>query len=213
MPRSLPAFLQSDHISSRTRSILLDRMKQEQGHRKNLSQEAFDLLQIVCDDILPQEPLLGDVRLNLAVMIDHALAGAGDGWRFAELPTDLKAWEAGLASLNCYASALFSQTYADLNAGQRGTVLDKAFDGSLPHHLSAPLSPAQMTLWSGDLRNTIVATFLAHPVAQEKLGISSNMTGGDTRIQGFSSDSLTRKETFEPENERRFSVPSQTGNE
>lgn len=208
MNRPLPTFLQSDHISSRTRTALLTRMEQEQGQREHLSPEAFQLLELVCDDILPQRPLLGDVHLNLAVMIDHALAGPGDGWRFADLPADLAAWEDGLASLNSYAQALFQQNYAALSPEQRGTILDKAFDGSLPDGTQAPFSTAQMTLWSGDLRNQIVAAFLAHPIAQEQLGISSNLTGGDKEIQGFSAKSLTEKEAFEPKNERRFLEPS-----
>lgn len=208
-----PPFLQSDHVSSRTRSVLLKRMEQEQGRRQNLSPEAFHLLDIICDDILPQQSLLGDLRLNLAVMIDQSLGGPGDGWRFAELPTDLEAWEKGLLSMDVYARALFSQDYADLASEQRGAVLDRAFDGSLPEQTAAPLSPAQMVLWSGDLRNGIVAAFLAHPVSQDRMGISSNMTGGDGRIQGFSSHSLTEKEDFEPANERRFLDQFQQNNE
>ncbi|WP_282799957.1 gluconate 2-dehydrogenase subunit 3 family protein [Bombella apis] len=205
MTRTLPAFLQSDHISSRTRTALLERMEQEQGQRKHLSPEAFQLLELVCDDILPQAPLLGELHLNLAVMIDQALAGPGDGWRFADLPTDMAAWEDGLASLELYARGLFGQDYASLDTDQRGTLLDRAFDGSLPVNAQAPFSASQMKLWSGDLRNQIVAVFLAHPIAQERLGISSSLTGGDKEIQGFSTESLTKKEAFEPENERRFS--------
>ena len=204
MTRPLPSFLQSDHLSARTRTALLKRMEQEQGQREHLSPEAFQLLELVCDDILPPAPLLGDVHLNLAVMIDHTLAGPGDGWRFADLPTDLTAWEEGLTSLNLYAQALFQQNYPTLSPEQRGTILDKAFDGSLPDVPSAPFSAAQMALWSGDLRNQIVAAFLAHPIAQEQLGISSNLTGGDKEIQGFSSESLTKREAFEPKNERHF---------
>lgn len=203
-----PPFLQSDHVSSRTRSALLKRMEQEQGERTHLSPEAFRLLDIVCDDILPQQSLLGDVRLSLAVMIDQSLAGAGDGWRFAELPADLQAWEDGLASLNQYSQALFSQNYASLNADQRGVILDKAFEGTLPEHDQAALSPAQMALWSGDLRHNVVALFLAHPVTQDRLGISANMTGGDHIIQGFKDNSLLEREEFEPEHERRFLVQS-----
>ncbi|MCX5616423.1 gluconate 2-dehydrogenase subunit 3 family protein [Bombella sp. TMW 2.2559] len=208
MSYSPPPFLQSDHVSSRTRSILLRRMEQEQGRRENLSPEAFQLLETVCDDILPQQFLLGDLRLNLAVMIDQSLAGSGDGWRFAELPADLQAWEDGLTSLNQYAQALFSQNYTALHADQRGVVLDQAFDGTLPEHDQAVFSPEQMALWSGDLRHNIVSFFLAHPVVQDRLGISANMTGGDHIIQGFKADSLTDKEGFEPDHKRHFMAQS-----
>lgn len=208
MSHTPPAFLQSDHISPRTRTALLERMKQEQGQREHLSPEAFECLELVCDDILPQAPLLGDIHLNLAVMIDHSFAGPGDGWRFAELPADLEAWEDGLASLKAYARSIFSHDYTQLNAEQRGTLLDEAFAGTLPSCPEAPLSPAQMALWSGELRNGIVASFLAHPVAQDMLGISANMTGGDKEIQGFQADHLGEKESFEPKNKRHFSVRS-----
>lgn len=204
MPRTPPDFLQSDHISARTRSALLQRMEDEQGKREHLSASSFDCLEQVCDDILPQSSLLGDVHLNLAVMIDKTLAGPGDGWRFADLPTDLKAWEMGLASLNDYAQHLFSSSYTALKAEDRGSLLDDAFAGTLPACSSAAFSPAQMALWSGDMRTAIVSSFLAHPIAQDKLGISANMTGGDKEIQGFSAHSLEQKEAFEPENERRF---------
>lgn len=75
MTRTLPAFLQSDHISSRTRTALLERMEQEQGQRKHLSQEAFQLLELVCDDILPQAPLLGELHLVLEIWLARYAAG------------------------------------------------------------------------------------------------------------------------------------------
>lgn len=198
MSHSPPAFLESDHISARTKAALLKRMQQEQAERAHLSAHNFELLKIVCDDILPQEPLLGEIHLNIAAMIDQSFAGPGDGWRFAELPEDLKAWEEGLSSLNSYAQVLFKTDYGQLTGEQKGELLDAAFEGCLPSSSTASFSPEQMKLWSGDLRNNIVGCFLAHPVAQEKLGISANLTGGDKEIQGFSHDGIYQKETFEP---------------
>ncbi|MXV45138.1 gluconate 2-dehydrogenase subunit 3 family protein [Saccharibacter sp. 17.LH.SD] len=200
MTTSLSFFLNSPHLSTHTRTLLLERINQEKALPQYLSPKAFSLLKIVCDDILPQELLIGNTHLNLAVMIDHTFASSRDGWRFAELPSDLEAYEAGLMTLEAHAYDLFKTRYEKLTSDQRGSLLDHAYDGTFSPFVSqAPLTPVQMSLWIRDVRADILSCFLSHPIPQTLLGLSANLTGGDDHLEGFPSISANERKPFEAE--------------
>ncbi|EHH67737.1 gluconate 2-dehydrogenase subunit 3 family protein [Gluconobacter morbifer] len=198
-PPESPAFLTSDHISHRTRNILLSRMEQETLSRPEvLSLSAFAVLDALIPVLLPQDSVLPGHPLNLAVRIDRALAGPRDGWRFAELPPDAQAWEAALLTLDDVSVRRHGMRVLHLAADLRGELLDDLLAGTIGLQAKGRLTPAQMQRWSGDLRADVVECFLSDPTVQAALGISANLTGGDDIIQGFHSVSPDSREDFEP---------------
>ncbi|MXV36401.1 MULTISPECIES: gluconate 2-dehydrogenase subunit 3 family protein [unclassified Saccharibacter] len=192
------SFLESAHLSSRTRALLLQRMDSSHREPRHLSHDAFLLLERICDDILPQQFLLPDgIKVPLASLLDQSLEGLRDGWRYADLPRDQEAWEKGLQTIAVHAQAHYHRTYHELSEGQRGALLDQALDGSLSKDVSAPLSPYQMSLWSCDLRADLMSSFLAHPFVQDALDISALLTGGDDHLQGFQAVGVNQRDLFE----------------
>ena len=194
-------FLSSDHISERTRAILQQRATPvpEDYAPGQLSPESFRILRSVTNDLLPQETVLGTQALDLAARIDMSLAGKRDGWRYAELPSDIQAWEAGLLTIADLAFTQHGSSYPDLTPEQRGTLLDDVTKGLAGIDQANRLTAPQMKLWTSDLRAETVACFMSHPAVQCALGISSSMTGGDNVFQGFANVTPDSKEAFEPE--------------
>ncbi len=198
MTLTSPSLLESAHLSSRTRALLLDRLDSPQERPCHLSLDSFSLLERICDDILPQHLLLPDgVNVPLAFLLDQALDGLRDGWRYADLPADKEAWEKGLHSIEAHAHARHHRSYHTLSSAQRGELLDHALEGTLPEAVPTSLTPHQMSLWSCDLRADIIGTFFAHPVVQEALDISALLTGGDDHLQGFQEIGLNQRDLFE----------------
>lgn len=178
MSSNISSFLKSPHLSSRTRALLYERVELETKTPSHLSKKAYHILEILCEDILPQKSLLPDHQsINLAALIDHDLGKTRDGWRFAQLPSDQEAWEIGLRTLQAYANHFHHQCYYHLTSEERGHLLDSLYDTTLPDLSSkTTFSPSQMTLWYGDVRAEIVNAFLSHPLAQKTLHILSNFT-------------------------------------
>lgn len=204
----LKEFLGSSHLSKRTRGILRDRLSPQRGSPSGpLSPSALSLLESLAEDILPQAPLLGDARLDLAEAVNQALRGPGDGWRYAALPPDPQAWADGLATFALHVKHLSNggESWAALPEDQRGALLDAAFDGTLPDLPDQRLTPAQMALWSRDLRAVLLDQFLSHPLVQDQLGMSATLTGGDEIFQGFDRVGPNSREAFEPKTPAAFS--------
>jgi len=192
-----PDFLQSDHVSGRTRAILTSRLAVLRGP-EHLSERAFSILRVVCDDLLPHHTIPGTEQVDLAALVDWALGSRRDGWRYADLPSDREAYEAGLLTLDDLAADRSQQGYAGLAPEERGHVLDSVTEDGMGLEREGRLTAAQMTLWMADLRADVVTAYLSHPSVQQALGISAVMTGGDGVFQGFSQVGPDQKEPFEP---------------
>ena len=199
LPSDYPEFLASDHLSGRTRDILVTRLEDDllQAPRV-LSPRAFAVLEALLPVLLPQEDILGNSPLNLAVRIDTALAGPRDGWRFAELPPDVTAWEQALLTLDDLAQAQHSMPFPALNASEIGETLDELAEGRHGINAANRLTPEQMQKWSFDLRADAIECFLADARVQDALGISANLNGGDGVFQGFQTVDANERESFEP---------------
>lgn len=198
-PSDSPQFLASDHLSRRTRDILMDRMDEDSiPWPQTLSPTAFGVLERIIPVLLPQEEVLGEHRLNLACRVDLALKGPRDGWRFAELPSDGEAWEQALLTLNDLSIARHDCPFHQLEARFVGTFLDEMGEGRIGLEAPNRLTPPKMQKWSFDLRADVIESFLADPRVQNALGISANLNGGDSRFQGFETVQANQREAFEP---------------
>ncbi|KXV35136.1 hypothetical protein AD940_03955 [Gluconobacter thailandicus] len=198
-PSDTPLFLASDHLSRRTHDILKERLEEDSSALpRTLSPTAFAVLERLVTVLLPQEEILGQQTLNLALRVDMALSGPRDGWRFAELPSDIQAWEQALLTLNDLSISQFERPFPQLEDSAVKTFLDGMGEGKVGLHTPDRLQPPQMQKWSLDLRADVIECFLADPRVQDRLGMSANLNGGDERFQGFETVQANEREDFEP---------------
>ena len=191
------ALLQSDRVSSRTRAVLLARMDPDQPEAGPAALTAAQLatLRALMMRVLPQA--VGR-EIDLALRIDATLAtGSGDGWRFADLPSDPDAYRAGLQSLDVAAGA---SGYAALDAASQDALLEQAAAGTFPVAATAGLlNPSQMKLWFEDVRSDAVRLYVAHPATLARIGYGGIAYGGDgPRKSGFVDFGIGRREPWEP---------------
>lgn len=199
-PRIDPCFqtlLESDRVSARTRDAMAERARADapDARPEHLSPKALEVLRAVVNRVLPQESVLGEARIDLALRIDRRFGTQGDGWRFAILPPDPQAYEQALTSLDLVARARFSRAYAALDSAAQDAILHAVDDGICE---GGTLDAAQMKAWFGDLRADCVQLFISHPAVQGELGIDAVMNGGDAVFQGFSRMGAGVREDWEP---------------
>ncbi|KXV22651.1 hypothetical protein AD935_03075 [Gluconobacter japonicus] len=194
-----PPFLASDHLSRRTHDILKERLEEDSsGTPRTLSSTAFSVLDRIVTVLLPQEEILGQQTLNLALRVDRALSGPRDGWRFAELPSDSQAWEQALLTLNDLSTSQFECPFSLLEDSTVAAFLDAMGERNVGLDTPSRLNPSQMQKWALDLRADVIECFLADPRVQDRLGMSANLNGGDERFQGFETVQANEREDFEP---------------
>ncbi|CAI9120894.1 gluconate 2-dehydrogenase subunit 3 family protein [Brytella acorum] len=192
------ALLDSDHVSARTRTIMRQRMATPDvvavGHV--LSPVLLEQLRCVVSRVLPQERVFGTAAIDLAARIALRLGSGGDGWRFAILPPDKRAYELALETLDGAARRQHGNALETLPNDALDALLAQIVPG-LPS--DGPLNADQMRAWFSDLRADAVQIFMSYPATQAAFGISAIATGGDDIIQGFSRIGTDQRDAWEPQ--------------
>lgn len=178
LPERFARLLGSDRVSARAREAMLARTRPLSDEQSHWSPAQLD---VVCALIARVLPAVGADRA-LARRIGTAVHGAGDGWRFVDLPPDAEAWARGLATLDALTGGFAGLPAVDqvnwlsrIDAGEAG------IDGEAER-----LSSAQMTLWFQDVRAEIVRQWIAAPAAMAAIGYDGFAVGGDgPRKQGY----------------------------
>ncbi len=209
------ALIDSDLVSRLTQEALMERAKPDAAsyEPRALSVEELATLRAVMDRVLPQPQ---DAKIDLAARVDCQLAEAkGDGWRYALLPPDAKAYRAGLRTLNHEAQSAHVRPFGVLEAAQQDELLASAAKGDLgpgllkraatalgahdavkDEHL---LNAEQMRLWFEDLRGAAVAAYVSHPATLGRMGYSGIADGADAGTAvGFTQIGLAQSEAWEP---------------
>lgn len=149
-------------MTTTTRRTLLERSQPSPETPAALSPEQLATLDAITRRLLPQDDTN---RVDLAGAIDRALsAGTGDGWRHAELPPDLQAYERGLACIDALAHERHAHAFADLEPAQQDSVLRDVSEGRADGRGFA------MAKWFGDLLATATEAYMAHPATLERMG-------------------------------------------
>jgi hypothetical protein len=198
------ALIASARVSRGTRDALEERAKADDPENESttLGAKALGTLRAVIDCVIPQNDA---VRIDLATRIDRQLAlGAGDGWRFADLPRDTEAYRMAIETLDAAANERDGCDFAALDAERRASMLAEIGDGrfemtiddaSRAHRLDA----AQMRLWFEDARADAVKLYVAHPDTLARIGYSGFANGGDgTPKSGFARVGVGEREAWEP---------------
>ena len=202
IPRSYRTFIESDRVSARARELLLDRGKADdpEYRPRAVSPAQMTVLRAIVDRVLPQpEP-----RIDIAARMDEGLSGEpGDGWRFADLPSDQGSYRWGIDTLQDQAEAAFGRPFAALDPAEQDKLLAGLPEGqgaTAPAPGPGRLSPHGMALWFEDLRANTVRVYMSHPLAMARCGYSGIGYGGDgERLQGFEHVGLNEVEAWEPQ--------------
>ena len=194
------ALIESSRVSARTRQVLLERVQPAAKHPNMLTESEMALLQAVVERIVPQH---GPIRIDIAARIVDATAnGPGDGWRFADLPSDLEALRAGLRAIDTAAGSAHCVGFASLPVDQQDSLLAALTndDPALPKPVQGGhFSPLQLKLWFGDICAAATQIYVAHPATQERMGFSGIANRGDaTGRQGFIRVGLGERDLWEP---------------
>ena len=181
------ALIASDRVSSGTRAALMSRAAADDPAYipAVLSPRQIGTLRAVLDRVLPQP---GPGCIDLAARIDTALAGPGDGWRFAALPSDAVAWGAGLDTLS-------AAGFDGLDTAAQDALLTRVAAG----HCRGALSHGQMRMWFEDLRAEAARAYVAHPATLARMAYSGIGYGGDGEPKpGFVHIGVGEREAWEP---------------
>ena len=179
-------------VTDATRAALHERLERSAVEEpRSLSPEAFLTLRAVCGRLIPQ-PERGDGGMvDIAGAIDRELAeGKGNGWRYASLPPDGEAYEAGLRGVGKTARAMFGAPFRSLDPARQDAVLAAMQAGAAPGPTWASM-PANR--FFEELLVLATETYYAHPLAQEEIGYA-----GMADAAGWQAIGLDEREAHEP---------------
>ncbi len=182
----------SARVSLQTRAALLKRLEPDPAGYipQAITPERLLTLRALTARIIPQPVKPGEPAIDLAARIDTILAeGKGDGWRYANLPSDTEACRIGLDLLNHFAEATAHTTFDQLTPAAQDTILDALASGIL---MSEQLD---LQRWFEDMRAAATQVFVAHPQTLADFGYS----GIADSEHGFILIGIGERESWEPE--------------
>ena len=200
VPEDYLALIRSDRTAGRLRDGLLARALPDApgAAPRLLGDAALAVLRAVMDRVVPQP---GPGRIDLAARVEALLvAGQGDGWRFAALPSDAVAFALALQRLDDLAADGGAAGFTALPPAAQDALLHQVAEGSLPAGLPEQgLDGAQMRMWFSDLRAMAVKQYVGHPATLARMGYSGVASGGDgPRKSGFQAFGEGVLEDWEP---------------
>jgi pimeloyl-ACP methyl ester carboxylesterase len=183
------ALMESARTSPQTRAVMTARMAPVVATASAFTAEQLGTLRVLVECVLPQPGF--DLVARLVRLLEQ---GAGDGWRFADLPADSEAWRTGLASLDAAAEREHGVEFLALSAAmqrelllaaQHGELGARGLLGSLGIGSARTLFNAQqMQRWFEDARATLARLYTADPRTMDRIGFHGFADdAGFTRIQ------------------------------
>jgi len=153
----------------KTRRVVRQRVEEVPRYRFFSIDEARTM-EAICARILPQDDRPPAERVPLAPWIDERLYdGAGDGYRYEDMPGDREAYRLALRGCDESANQLHGQAFAVLGPAAQDEVLGRVAVGEAPGDAWAHLPAIR---FFKELVGEIVATYYAHPTAWAEIGFS-----------------------------------------
>ncbi len=159
-------FIQSDRVSAATQRVLLSRAAQSFGKAPLvIEQNLYPILQAVIDRMVPQADRAEPI--DLAAWLDHNLScKQGNGWRYADMPADGDALQAGLTLLEKTALKNYGANFARLSSDQQDELLQQVQSGDVHW----PILNAER--WFEELLTDATELFVSHPDTLAEIGFS-----------------------------------------
>ena len=173
---------------SATRAIILERLIEPPSIRF-FSQDEAQLLEIVCDHIVPQDDRDLAHRISIVPYIDRRLyEKRTSGQRFEDMPPDGEAHRLGLKAINQMAQELFEKHFPDIRWSEQEVLLESVHDGKPAGALNMWERMPVHRYWQM-LVQDCVEVYYAHPWSWDEIGY-----GGPAYPRGY-----MRLERGEPE--------------
>jgi hypothetical protein len=183
---------QRGHWDEATRKVVLDRVHNVPPFRF-FSEHERDLLEAVCERVIPQEHRPADRRVPIAPWIDQRCAHhATDGYRYDDMPADEIAWRRGLAGIDEAAQELFGHGFTELSGGEQDAVLERVRRGDPPGESWKGMPVHRF--WIGVALRQIAGAYYAHPFAWDEIGF-----GGPAYPRGYFALNHGAREPWEAE--------------
>lgn len=189
-PGTVRALIESDLVTAPTRRALGKRLRQRAAVTPRFfDPHAFAVMRAACDRLIPQP---GRARpIDLVGELDARLAdGAGDGWRYARMPSDAAMHAAGAAGLDQSALAMFAGVFCSLPGAERDAVLRAVQSAEAAGEVWAQMDAA---CYFEELLALVVDIYYAHPLALEEIGYV-----GMADAHGWQAVGLDEREAHEP---------------
>lgn len=175
--------------NDQTRATVAKRLH-EIPHRRFFSEDEWELLQAICDRLIPQ-PDRPDNKVPIVPFIDERLhENKGNGYRYEEMPPARDAWRIGIRAIDEEARARWHRGFRDLSddlkdavlrSVQRGDTLTDAWQGMPPKRF-----------FKSALLHEAVGVYYAHPAAWSEIGF-----GGPASPRGYVRLRADRRDPWE----------------
>lgn len=162
-----------------TRKVVLTRVEHVPPLRFFSTQEA-QLMQAVCDRILPQDDRDEAHKIPIVPCIDERLySGRIDGYRFEDMPPDQEAHRLGLQAIDAIAQHIYHQPFIELGPLEQDRVLQHVHDCNPPagHDIWQKLPVRRYWML---LVQDVIEAYYAHPYAWDEIGF-----GGPAYPRGY----------------------------
>jgi hypothetical protein len=185
---------QHRHWDAVTAGVVLERVSNVRDFRFFTPDEQA-VATVLCDRLLGQR---GDDRIPIAAMIDARLAEAQtDGWRYADMPEDGRAWRDTLAALGDDAHRRYGRGFVDCSEKEQVDLIQAVQDLGTRRWHDLPAD----RVWSLWTRYACTA-FYAHPDAWSEMGFP-----GPAYPRGYKNIGVDRREPFEVRDARPHEDP------
>ncbi|MEO6890671.1 MAG: gluconate 2-dehydrogenase subunit 3 family protein [Ktedonobacteraceae bacterium] len=173
------ALSQQSFWDEATRKVVLDRVEHVPPIRFFTDEEA-ELVQAVCDRILPQDDRDAAHKIPIVPTIDERLhTGRIDGYRYEDMPTDRDAHRLGLQGIQAIAQHMFGAAFTQLDPLQQDQVLQTIHDDNAPAGEDIWKKLPVRRYWMLLVQDAIEA-YYAHPFAWDEIGF-----GGPAYPRGY----------------------------
>jgi hypothetical protein len=181
---------QRGHWDEATRQVVLDRMHNIPTI-KYFTLTEVEILQAVCDRVMPQDDRPKDQRIAIVPWIDQRCHfHLSDGTRFEEMPPDEIAWRWGLEGIDQTSWAMHGRHFVELEGEEQDSVLERIRQGDPPGEVWQRMPASRF--WTAILMRHIVGPYYAHPWAWNEIGF-----GGPAYPRGYASLNANRREPWE----------------
>ncbi|MBC7795592.1 MAG: GMC family oxidoreductase N-terminal domain-containing protein [Pyrinomonadaceae bacterium] len=189
--KSFAELLESEFVTEPTRRVLRERLESKSDYEPQFFTVAeFKTIKALCETLAPSQAVPCDF---VASEIDKRLTtNEGNGWRYAEMPTDGETYQTGLTVLDEESSRLYKSDFAALTLEQRREIITKLRDEARNEAVQTTqsLTNTESTNFSTArfLEETITEfaeIFYSHPKVLEEIGYIgfADKQGWDVGVQ------------------------------
>ena len=202
-PRSQPGYYQGFSTLSQqafwdeaTREVVRARVEQVPPIRYFSAEEA-QLMQAICDRLLPQDDRDEAHKIPVVNYIDDRLYNRRiDGYRFEDMPEDHEAHQLGLQAIEAIARHMFQRSFIHLGPLEQDQVLQTIHDCNPPAGHDIWQRMSAMRYWLLIMQD-VVDAYYAHPYAWDEVGF-----GGPAYPRGYMRLEGGRPEPWEVHEQR-----------